>query len=223
MDAMDASFWGWASTHLDIGYEAAFAFVDSKWLPFFEACEAGLFSMYLGLDNQVYVLEWPAEIHMDPQGNGLHNEFGPAITLGGVKMYYWFGINIPERAIIDINSYTAKEILAEENTEVKRALMSLYGWERILPEVNAKIIDEHPHPTIGRLYEFTLGEDEVYHVVECHDPGHLFGHQEGGMPFNCMLGTRTSLTSVVESLKDTYPIFRKLSNEAFVKIQKNRT
>lgn len=208
--------------HYDISYEASFAFGSDQWMPFFEACETGLLSMYVGTDNKVYILEWPSIIRMDPEGNLLHNTSGPALKLGEMEFYYWFGIQIPDRAILDIDSYTAKEILSEQNTEVKRALMSLYGWERILPEVNAKIIDEHPHPTIGRLYEFSTGDDEVFHVVECHDPGHLFG-QEGGMPFNCAIGTRTSLNSVVKSLKDTYPLFRNLSDKEFVKIQTNRT
>jgi hypothetical protein len=190
-------------------------------MPFFEACEAGLFSMYVGLDNKVYILEWPSLIRMDPTGDNLHNTSGPALRFGQVDFFYWFGIQVPERAILDIDSYAAAEIISEQNVEVRRALMSLYGWERILPEVNAKIIDEHPHPTIGRLYEFSIDED-VFHVVECHDPGHLFG-QEGGMPFNCMIGTRTSLRSVVQSLKDTYPQSREYSDEAFIKAQINRT
>jgi hypothetical protein len=151
----------------------------------------------------------------------LHNTAAAAIEFeDGWKEYYWNGIHVPERAITNIQSYTAKEILKEKNQEVKRALMSLYGWENILPEVKSKVIDSHPDPIIGRLHEFTDG-GQKYHVVECHDPANMFG--KGKKAYNTAVGTRTSINKVVASLKDTYPLLRSLSDEEFVKVQLNRT
>jgi hypothetical protein len=149
----------------------------------------------------------------------LHGDGLPAFEFAdGWKEYYWHGIHIPERAAIDINSYTAKEILSEKNAEVRRALMNLYGFEKILPEVNAKIIDQHPDPTIGKLYEFEL-DGQKYHVAIVQDGTPMYNDKKGKPTYRTYaIGTRTSLNDIVSSLKDTYPLYRDLTNEQYLEL-----
>lgn len=213
--ALDPRLLSWLS--LDCHNEALCVLSDDqkikeKWMPFFEACEYGLNSLYLADDKTVYLIPNPDKILTDGDGR-FHADAQSAISWLEGEMYYWHGVNMPARAIIDIESYTASEILAEHNTEVRRALMSLYGWDRILPEVNAKIIDQHPDPTIGKLYEFMV-EREKYHIViaQEHRKGDLFPNR------TYAIATRTSLNKVVASLKDTYPLYRRLSDEQYLSI-----
>lgn len=162
----------------------------------------------------------PEVIHVERNNQGiniLHSNREAAIRWrDGYSFYFWHGIRIPARAIENVESYSAPEILSEKNTEVRRALMSLYGWNRILPEVNASLIDSHSNPEIGNLYEFFIG-GQRYHVVECHDPGLIFGKSRQ-KPFNCMIGTRPSINTVVDSLKDLYPLYEDLSGENYLEI-----
>ena len=96
--------------------------------------------------------------------------------------------------------------------------MSMYGWERILGEVKSKVIDQHPNPLVGRLHEFTIGEQK-YHCVECADPGNVFA---GNSVYNTFIGTPTSINKVVPALKSTYPLAREMTDGQFLEVQLNR-
>ena len=149
----------------------------------------------------------------------LHSEHYPSVEFrDGWGFYYWHGIQVPEKAITNISSYSAVEIINEPNTEVRRALMSMYGWERILGEVKSKVIDQHPNPLVGRLHEFTIGEQK-YHCVECADPGNVFA---GNSVYNTFIGTPTSINKVVPALKSTYPLAREMTDGQFLEVQLNR-
>jgi Domain of unknown function (DUF6745) len=159
----------------------------------------------------------PVGLRRDEQGR-LHSDTGAALEYAdGWSLYRWHGIQIPERAITDINSFSANEIIKERNAEVRRALMSLYGWERILPEVKAKLIDEHPDPTIGKLYEFAL-DGQKYHVALVQDGTPMFTKKGKATYRQYAIATRTSLNKIVASLKDTYPLYRDLTDDQYLSI-----
>jgi hypothetical protein len=46
--------------------------------------------------------------------------------------------------------------LAQTNIELRRAAIEIVGWARILRELRAAVIDEHPDPEYGALVEVQL-------------------------------------------------------------------
>ncbi len=205
---------------LDIYYEIALSYSDDKeiserWSPFLDACESGMYQAFF-VEGKIYVLKVPNQVFRDNQGR-LHSDNQPAVIWLGEKIYFWHGIEISERAIVDINSYSAKEILSERNTEVRRALMSLYGYERILPEVKAKLIDQNPDPTIGKLYEFSI-DGQKHHVAMVQDGTPMYFEKGKAVYRQYTIATRTSLNDIVSSLKDTYPMYRHLTNDQYLSI-----
>jgi uncharacterized protein DUF6745 len=212
LDIYWLSFYEYPKKYLGIKYNEQDVTRLNEWLELADNC-----GFFFPFDGICFVCDRPTVIRKDAETR-LHCDFAPSVEFSdGWKLYYWHGISVPERAVLDINSYQAKEILAERNGEVRRALMSLYGWERILPEVNAKLIDKHPDPTIGELYEFFI-DGQKYHVAMVQDGTPIF--QKKGKPTyrKYAIGTRTSLNKIVASIRDTYPLFRNLSDQEFLSI-----
>ena len=220
---IQTDFWG----SLDVYWVAFYLFplkyigrfyseTDERTLLEWDVLSKNSFWLY-PFDGICFVCDRPTYIGQDDR-HRLHSDERAAIEFSdGWKMYYWHGVQIPERAVTDIGSYTAKEILAEKNTEVRRALMSLYGYERILPEVDAKLIDSHPDPTIGELYEFFIG-DQKHHVAMVQDGTPMYKEKGKKVYRKYAIPTRTSLNDIVSSLKDTYPLYRGLTNDQYLSI-----
>ena len=145
-----------------------------KWLPIFEAFEAGAFSLWVGKDI-IYVAVIPTKVLVDDQRR-LHCENGPAfVWLDDIRDYYWQGVNVPEAWITNPASIEAKVALSESNMERRRAACALIpgGWETILKELEAKTIDLDGDPQIGELVEVGLpgqGKEKLkvrYLRVQC--------------------------------------------------------
>jgi hypothetical protein len=81
----------------------------------------------------------------------VHCENGPAIVWGDTKRYFWHGTEVPSEWIEDTASLTPKIALGQRNTELRHAACEIIGWARILELTNARVLDEHPDPQIGRL------------------------------------------------------------------------
>ena len=110
------------------------------WVPFREFC---------------ILQDRATELHMD-QDNTLHREDGPAILYGdGLAVYSWHGQVVPDKWIEGRETLTAQEVLAADNTEIRRAGCEIIGWDRVLDSLDAKVIDESI-PLIGTLYEANL-------------------------------------------------------------------
>lgn len=140
------------------GWERA----HSKWLQFgayigakFDKEKFDLFTQtvdnidgLLCYENLVIVIENPVEIHW--QNEKLHNEKGAAVVYSdGMKFYFVEGHEMAEKAILAPSSITLDEIKQEQNMEVKRILIRLYGsteqeptgYGKYLTDMNAKVID----------------------------------------------------------------------------------
>ena len=103
-------------------------------------------------ENVLTISDRPEQIHRDPQGR-LHNDAGPSISFrDGWRLYHWHGTQVPGEWITD-RPPTAKEVLAMENAERRRAGIEMIGWKNILNELNAVVIDEDEDPEIGTLFE----------------------------------------------------------------------
>jgi hypothetical protein len=118
--------------------------------------------MFLPFPEICVLSDNPIALHRDEQGR-LHSDDCAALEYAdGWKLFRWHGVTVPERAIADINSYTVKEIFAEQNSEVRWALMSMYGWDRILKDGNGKRINRDQNPVIGELWEFFDAEGPIH-------------------------------------------------------------
>ena len=100
----------------------------------------------------------------------LHHAAGPAIGYSdGWGIWAWHGVRVEQRIIEQPESLTAKEVLAEENAEVKRVMVERMGMEKFLTQSGAKQIHSHER---GDLFSIDLPNDPegVLRAVRVTDP-----------------------------------------------------
>jgi len=107
----------------------------------------------------------PAEIHRDEE-HRLHNPDGYALKYRGdctvCNLYKIHGVTVPESVIK--KTFTAQDIEKEDNVEVRRVMLDIYGTERFLEETNA--VEIHSDE-FGVLYKKSFGGDiEDMYVVK---------------------------------------------------------
>ena len=119
----------------------------------------GLFGMAessnwaLPMEDAIFVSDRPCKIALDEQ-NRLHCADGPAIEYrDGYAQYYWHGVSVPKRVVMDPESYTSEEIRNARNTEKVRALAERMGWEKFLQAVGAKLVSDWHDEKTGLDYE----------------------------------------------------------------------
>lgn len=97
------------------------------------------------------VSDFPELIKRDHE-NLLHSDNGPAIKWrDGWALYFWHGTPIPENWITDPQFLTAKVALKISNLEKRRIACEIVGWDRMLKELKAVVIDTDADPQIGQL------------------------------------------------------------------------
>jgi len=119
-------------------------------------------------ENVLAISDRPEFINRDAEGR-LHSETGASISYrDGWKLYHWHGVAIPE-AWVTGNKPTAKESLTWENIEQRRAACEIVGWNNVLRELNAKVIDADGDPEIGTLLEAEIPDSgkERFLQVTC--------------------------------------------------------
>ena len=111
-------------------------------------------------EHVLAISDRPQEIHRDANGR-LHNDNGPSVLYrDGWGLYHWRGVAVPKEWVTD-RPPPAREALAWENIEQRRAACEIIGWKNILKELDAKVIDADDDPEIGILFEAELpGIDE---------------------------------------------------------------
>src|SRR5262249_49394182 len=73
----------------------------------------------------------------------LHCEDAPAIQYeDGSGLYFWRGVEVPERMILYPGEMRVEEIIHERNAEVRRAMIERYGQERFILDAGAQQIDK---------------------------------------------------------------------------------
>ena len=119
-------------------------------------------------ENVLALSDRPQSIKRDDWGR-LHCENGPSIEYrDGWALYHWHGVSIPG-AWVTGNKPSAKEALTWENIEQRRAACEIIGWQNILHELNAKVLDADDDPQIGSLLEVSLPDSgkERFLQVKC--------------------------------------------------------
>lgn len=164
-----AIFWG----NLSAGYLSFYNYFDEvigldgieEIRPLLDiARHGGPVAMYDGL---AIVYERPAEMHFDDEHN-LHSETGPALRYSdGFSLYCWHGTDFPEQWLT--TPPTPEEALHWPNIEQRRVACEMVGWDNILEQLDAKIIDEDDDPMIGTLVEVHLPDmdPERFLRVKC--------------------------------------------------------
>lgn len=92
--------------------------------------------------NTAIVFMRPEEIHFDEQGR-FHCATGPAIRYrSGTEYFRWHNTEMKKNEIEDPNSLVGSEIIKESNIERRRALMEIFGYERLLAGVQYEVLDK---------------------------------------------------------------------------------
>jgi hypothetical protein len=105
----------------------------------------------------------PTLLFTDTQGR-LDNPGGPAIHFkDGWGWHSLRGVPVPDRVIYDFNSYSARGIMAEPNTEIRRILIERYGEERFIRDAEAAVVHRDD---FGTLYRLDLANHEPWVAVK---------------------------------------------------------
>jgi hypothetical protein len=100
-----------------------------------------------------FVSEKPVHIKWDDQKR-LHSETGSAIEYAdGYSLYSWHGTRIPEEWIKNKSKLTPDIALKWENAEQRRCACEIIGWEKLLNDMGAVLIDKDEDDMVGQLYE----------------------------------------------------------------------
>jgi hypothetical protein len=94
------------------------------------------------LDECAIVIRRPLVLRLDDDGD-LHSATGPCIEWAdGEKDFSYHGTWVPERIVMAPKSFTKDEILAVTNTEERRALGEIAGWQWIADRLGATVVDK---------------------------------------------------------------------------------
>ncbi|GAA0586152.1 DUF6745 domain-containing protein [Actinomadura livida] len=148
---------------------------DAPWLAFFEALGrldgplAGLAEVarsagwWWPYERLVILSERPSELYRDEPGR-LHRGDGPALAYpDGFALHAWRGMPIPPDFVDTLTGLTADRILAEENAELRRVMLEIFGYDRYLADTGARPL--HRDET-GVLWSIDLPGDEPVVMVE---------------------------------------------------------
>jgi hypothetical protein len=109
------------------------------------------------------VSERPVRLLVD-QAHRPHCADGPFCQWSdGTALWAWHGVYVPPRVIL--GHYTVADIHAEQNAEIRRAMIERMGWERWLHETGARPVQAD---RFGELYRTTM-DDATVGVVVVHN------------------------------------------------------
>lgn len=112
-------------------------------------------------DDICFFCDRPDALYID-ENDRLSNDQGAALSFSdGWKIYAINNIEIDGWIIEEPWKLTPKHIRDEPNSEVRRLMIELYGWDKWFKDVNAKVVDEHPNPQIGTLWLYTDPVDSI--------------------------------------------------------------
>ena len=136
--------------------------------PILPMCQLAEVSGWCYIDTELAIVhDRPNVIKFDDR-NLAHCENGPAISyLDGTEVYMWHGVRVNKHWIVD-RTLTAKQALAVENTELRRAACEILGWVNVLKELNSVVIDEDADPQVGTLLEVDIpdiGKEKFLQVL----------------------------------------------------------
>ncbi len=117
------------------------------------------------------ICELPADLEVglwiDVGGSGI-SELAPPNHEVGIR---WRSVAIDHRIAFKPETITAKEVLSQKNTELRRVLIERMGNERFVSQANAKVIDRDQDAGGKReLLRLPLENDEDFVCLSCNCP-----------------------------------------------------
>ncbi|MGC0418642.1 DUF6745 domain-containing protein [Embleya sp. AB8] len=168
-----------ATTHSALGGQH-----DAAWLAVFAGlrerfpefefpmlAELGEVARHIGwwwpYERVALVSERPTTMHRDDHSR-LHNGDGPALTWAdGFALHAWRGMPVPADFVGGLgpggSRLTVRAIHNEDNAELRRVMLEIYGYDRYLRDVGAQPVDRDE---TGVLWEIELDDDEPIMMVE---------------------------------------------------------
>lgn len=117
---------------------------------------------FWALDGACIISERPCELHRDNRGR-LHDVHGMAISYpSGWGLYRWHGFKVPRSLLQHPERITVARIDSEQNVEIRRAMIELYGMTRYFVESGGRVIS---HDAAGILYRKRQSHDEPIVMV----------------------------------------------------------
>ena len=126
-------------------------------------------------DDLCFVSDRPRSVKFDDQQR-LHCATGKAVEYSdGWGVSCWHGVQVPDEWLSVENSLTPEFALMWGNAEQRRAACEILGWDNVLSQLDAKIVDADPDPEIGTLLRVDLPDapQEQFLRVQC-GTGRLF-------------------------------------------------
>jgi len=114
-------------------------------------------------ERLVILSERPSELYRDEPGR-LHRGDGPALAYpDGFALHAWRGMPIPPDFVASLSNLTPDRISSEQNAELRRVMLEIFGYDRYLAETGARPL--HRDET-GVLWSIDLPGDEPVVMVE---------------------------------------------------------
>ena len=114
------------------------------------------------------VSDFPEFIKTDDQNRPHCADGASHLWRDGWELYHWHGVAIPGEWVTG-KKPSAKDALTWKNIEQRRAACEIVGWNSILSELNARIIDTDDDAEIGQLLETEIPDSgmERFLKVRC--------------------------------------------------------
>ena len=114
-------------------------------------------------DGIVFASNHPAALTVDSQGR-LHNEGGSALDYGdGFRLFAIHGVRVEEEVVLHPERISVEWIEVEDNVEVRRVLIALYGNARYLKDSGAALVHQDAR---GKLWRKQCADDADLVMVE---------------------------------------------------------
>jgi len=111
------------------------------------------------LDELAIMIERPSEMHFDEEWN-LHNEEDMACKWSdGTGFYTWHGKSIEGWIITNPERITKSQVLNESDSDLRAIYAEQYGWDRLMEETGAVVMDKRTNPVEGTK-EVLMRSDE---------------------------------------------------------------
>lgn len=166
MNSYWIAYYLFAEEYLGIVYDKDKSELLHIWADLAKAC-----SWFWCYEDFCFVSDKPDLLKFN--GNKLHCEDGPAVHYtDGYEIYFWLGVEVDKRWILDKQSITKEEILREDNAEKRRCIREILGakkyYEVIAGENGLILIDEDTDDKgfPMSLYETSLNDDIINKKVQ---------------------------------------------------------
>ena len=125
------------------------------------------------------ITERPTSLHRDEQGR-LHSASGPAIDYAGAwGIWAWHGVRVPREVIEHPEGISIRDALEEQNTEMRRVMLTRIGPARLQAELPMRVLDSDTDGRGQQRHLFTLKgiTDRRFISYTCPSTGWLYPAQ----------------------------------------------